>query len=462
MGGLSNLTESDVSDVGDVITQAPLLEQVGTNLLLRSAAFDNASWNKTSVTVTADAFRAPDGTTTADQLADNSAVPGVFGYVLQQAVVAALADTYTASIFVSPLTSTLARIGFYDGTTVYYADFIPSTGALVFQTNNVTFASEVFYIPRVSSPFYDLWIRVSVTSVNLQPGASVGLIFYPDITQVGTNSVYAWGAQLEKANRVTGYIPTAAAQVTRAAGKVPPYLLDLTGATGILPAVPAAGLILRSDGANWVTSQSSYPDIVGSKNVLVASAANTVASFANFKYDDTAGVGLTVNNVIDEYKRASIGVYTGFDPSDVAGTLTASAANAFAASSSAASYITAAIAGGVTTFTAVKAGLYRFPIAMYNEQLQPISVGAYLKMIATLGGTATILLGVPTQVTLLMTGPTNGAPNQVGGTAEFYANMTVGQTVTIAPKIAVYSGGATTDFTTQCTVSAEYCGAIAN
>jgi hypothetical protein len=44
----------------------------GSNLLVRSDEFDNASWTKTNLTVTANGAVAPDGTSTADLLVENS------------------------------------------------------------------------------------------------------------------------------------------------------------------------------------------------------------------------------------------------------------------------------------------------------------------------------------------------------------------------------------------------------
>ena len=46
----------------------------------------------------------------------------------------------------------------------------------------------------------------------------------------------------------------------------------------------AAGTILRSNGTGWVTSQDTWPDLIGSGNVLFATAANTVGSDNGFTY----------------------------------------------------------------------------------------------------------------------------------------------------------------------------------
>jgi len=51
---------------------------IGTNLLLQSETFDNASWTKTNCTITANDTAAPDGQTTADALVDDG-VSGAHG-----------------------------------------------------------------------------------------------------------------------------------------------------------------------------------------------------------------------------------------------------------------------------------------------------------------------------------------------------------------------------------------------
>lgn len=159
-----------------------------------------------------------------------------------------------------------------------------------------------------------------------------------------------------------------------------------------------------------------------------------------------------------ELKRASVYVYTAWDPSDNAGTVT-NAPNSSQATSSAASYITVSNTTGTTTWTAVTAGLYRFSIQLQNENL---TASTRIFNPVALGGTATILLGTPTLISPVYTETAMTGQTQLTGHATFYANMTAGQTVTILPKVALSSVSAVTSFTQQCTVAAEYCGQTAN
>ena len=177
-------------------------------------------------------------------------------------------------------------------------------------------------------------------------------------------------------------------------------------------------------------------------------------------FSDPSNAATALANLLGAARTASVGVYTAWDPSDVAGAVTSYSGSTFTATSTATDYITLALSSGTSTFTCVKAGVYRVLIQM---QIEAIANASYMRMFATLGGTGTRLLGATTDAGIIngATTGTGGASEtaHVGGTIEFYASMTAGQTVTILPKIAVTSGSTTAEFTTQCTVSAEFTGA---
>lgn len=58
----SRTTNATLTNSAGLVANAPM------NLLTFSEQFDNAAWNPTQVTVTANAATAPDGTTTADKV----------------------------------------------------------------------------------------------------------------------------------------------------------------------------------------------------------------------------------------------------------------------------------------------------------------------------------------------------------------------------------------------------------
>lgn len=57
------------------------------------------------------------------------------------------------------------------------------------------------------------------------------------------------------------------------------------GGTGLNGSAAGAGLILRGNGAGFSLSQSTYPDLIASGNVLYATAANTVGSTTSMVFD---------------------------------------------------------------------------------------------------------------------------------------------------------------------------------
>ena len=71
-----------------------LVEAAGTNLLLQSQTFDNASWTATNATVTANSAVAPDGTLTADTVTATAAFGRIHQFVTYTAV------PHTLSVFV--------------------------------------------------------------------------------------------------------------------------------------------------------------------------------------------------------------------------------------------------------------------------------------------------------------------------------------------------------------------------
>ena len=163
--------------------------------------------------------------------------------------------------------------------------------------------------------------------------------------------------------------------------------------------------------------------------------------------------GVTVTVAVTEPKRAAVYVYTAWDPSDIAGSST-NASSSSSATVTAASYITQSNSSGTLTNTSVIAGLFRFTITGSNEFN---NAATQINLNADLGGTGTILLGVFAKVKVLSY--VTGTLQPACGSFVFYASMTAGQTITILPYVAVVGSGATTQFTQQCTVSAEYCGA---
>jgi hypothetical protein len=195
----------------DPVTLAPrglLIEEARTNLALYSQDFSNASWAKSSATVTSDTTAAPDGTTTADTLVSSSSTSGV----VERSVTFTGDGDKAVSIFLKAGTSTLTYFFIRDTTVpatrgravITWAGGVPSATADSGGT-----------IQGVDN-FGNGWYRIRLLASSVVAANSNAFRIQPDVA-VGTNSVIAWGAQAENGAFATSYIPTVASTVSRSA-----------------------------------------------------------------------------------------------------------------------------------------------------------------------------------------------------------------------------------------------------
>ena len=189
------------------------------NLLLRSQDF-TTTWTKTNANVTADTETAPDGTTTADTITDDSTYGG---HRLNNVISMAANTLYTASCFLKENTLQYAYVTLHSDTSQNYAAVVVDLNAgTITQTSNGTSAS------NVSSSIVSAgngWYRVSITAqasagfsrvqVGLSDTGTPSFNIAGVYGYVGSGStIYAWGAQLEQRSSVTAYTPTTTQPVT--------------------------------------------------------------------------------------------------------------------------------------------------------------------------------------------------------------------------------------------------------
>jgi hypothetical protein len=204
--GLVALAASDAPRFDyDPITLAArglLIEEQRTNLLTYSEDFSNWSVGGAGTTVTANSAVAPDGASTADEIivTAGSSSSRFASATTTNAV-------HTLSFWIRSGTSASCSFG------VYTTAFVTATGSIVYGSGAIAGTTLMTVTGLTSS-----WTKITLTTSAAVPAGSTSVFFYPGGTpNAAGNSIYIWGAQLEAGAFATSYIPTVAAQVTRAA-----------------------------------------------------------------------------------------------------------------------------------------------------------------------------------------------------------------------------------------------------
>lgn len=193
-----------------------LVEDARTNLLLQSQTLATAPWIPFQSSVTADATVAPDGTTTADKLVEDTTAASTH---FHQQIVNLTASVQTFSIYAKAAERSQTSI------------FVPTTAFadVTFRTAsfNLTGAGSVFAlsgagatasIEALANGWYRCILNVPATlavAANIQYGMLVAN--NPTYTGNGTSGLFLWGAQVEASTAHSSYITTTTVTATRQA-----------------------------------------------------------------------------------------------------------------------------------------------------------------------------------------------------------------------------------------------------
>jgi hypothetical protein len=258
------------------ITYAP------ANLLTWSQDFDNAFWVKTAATVTANTTVAPDGTTTADTLTEDTTAVSAHRILTTVSVAAA---AHTASIYVKAGTRSWFYIRLTDsGAVQRYAYFNVAAGTLGTVETNLTAS-----ITDAGNGWYRCAATVNVAATSLPV---IYAITDGNNSQVytgnGTGSLFYWGAQLEPVTYQT--TPSTYVATTSAAYYGPRFDYDpvTLAAKGLLIEEQRVNAMLQSQTLETTWTRGNILAF-GSGSVVNAIAAPDGTTTADFIVPDTTG-----------------------------------------------------------------------------------------------------------------------------------------------------------------------------
>jgi len=198
-GWTASRTGTRYSDKEDG-TLIPFTEE---NLLTYSEDFSNAAWNKSGSSISADASTAPDGTTTADALIEDT---GTSEHIVYDGVTVTNATAYTFSVYAKPNGRTLINLilaGVGSATFDIDAGSVTNTAlgsASISDAGNGWYRCAITFTTATTS--YNAQVRLVSTGTTVS------------YTGDGTSGVYLWGAQIRKVTTQDTYVATTSSAIT--------------------------------------------------------------------------------------------------------------------------------------------------------------------------------------------------------------------------------------------------------
>lgn len=218
------------------------------NLLTYTEDLSNTAWIKTNSSATPNAVAAPDGTTTADKLVENTANST---HVTAVQYAAVTGTTYVFSVYAKAAERTEIRIK-ASGTSLFTVDPIvrytmSDAGTAALAQGNPT---PTRGIEALADGWYRCWMSVTVAaSATMTMTCSLyNTVASTDYyTGDGTSGAYLWGSQLETGSTATAYQKVVQSYDCTESGKADCYALQFDGvddglATGNIDFSAATGV----------------------------------------------------------------------------------------------------------------------------------------------------------------------------------------------------------------------------
>lgn len=283
------------------------------NLVLYSEQFDNAYWIKSNVTVEANQTLAPNGTNTADLLAE-TATTAVHNITAPTLTTGAVSSQYVSSFYVKKGNGATAP----DWIQIYWGGSANTAAYVNFNISNGTLgASGGGAIGAISLSANGFYRIAMIATANPTSSLLSSLVFTnnsdalgraPSYTGQTTSDVFVWGAQLEQRSTLTDYQRTTDRIIQK---YVDTYSLVTSNKPRFKEIDPVTkerkGLLVEEARTNFFTRSNQFTDAVWQKGsvTVIAGVPDVLANngFYIREQNDSAlkylftnsGIGITPN-----------------------------------------------------------------------------------------------------------------------------------------------------------------------